>query len=66
MKANGKLLPKVFKWTKKKLVKNSQLNLVKKHNVKPISTRKYYAGRHEVHLQVNGKIMAKVEFFLTI
>lgn len=66
MKANGKLLPKVFKWTKKKLAKNSQLNLVKKHNVKPISTRKYYAGRHEVHLQVNGKIMAKLEFFLTI
>lgn len=66
MKANGKLLPKVFKWTKKTIAENGQLNLVKKHNVKAISTRKYYAGRHEVHLQINGKIMAKIEFNLTI
>jgi 3-methyladenine DNA glycosylase AlkC len=66
MKANGKLMPKVFKWTKKKTAKNSYLCLTKKHNIKPISTRKYYAGRHEVHLQINGKSMAKIEFFLII
>lgn len=65
MKANGKLLPTVFQWTKKKIAKNSQLSLAKKHNIKPISTRKYYAGRHEVHLQINGKIMAEIEFNLT-
>jgi 3-methyladenine DNA glycosylase AlkD len=66
MKANGKLRPKVFKWTKKKIAKNSHLNLTKKHHIKPISTRKYYAGRHEVHLQINGKLMAEFEFFLII
>jgi len=66
MKANGKLLPKVFKWTKKKTAKNSQLTLAKKHNIKPISTRKYYPGRHEVHLQINGKVMAKIDFYLKI
>jgi len=66
MKANGKLLPKVFKWTKKKIAKNSQLTLAKKHNIKPISTRKYYPGHHEVHLQINGKVMAKIDFYLKI
>jgi len=66
MKANGKLMPKVFKWSKKKLSKNNTLNLIKKHNIKPISTRKYYAGKHEIHLQVNGKILAKTEFTLMV
>jgi hypothetical protein len=66
MKANSKLMPKVFKWTKKKTAKNSHLKLTKKHQIKPISTRKYYTGRHEIHLQINGKLMAKVYFFLTV
>ena len=66
MKANGKLMPKVFKWAKKKISINNKLSLVKKHNIKPISTRKYYAGRHEIHLKINGKSMAKIEFELKL
>ena len=66
MKANGKLMPKVFKWAKKIISINDKLHLVKKHNIKPISTRKYYEGRHEIHLKVNGRTMATETFMLTI
>ncbi len=66
MKANGTLSPKVFKWSKKTISKNKPLTLEKFHSIRPISTRKYYAGRHEVHIQVNGNIVAKGEFTLLI
>ena len=66
MKANGKLMPKVYKWSKKTISKKDVLNLTKKHSIKPISTRKYYAGRHEIHLQINGNCMDKIEFELKL
>jgi 3-methyladenine DNA glycosylase AlkC len=66
MKANGKLMPKVFKWAKKIISAEQPLHLIKKHNIKPISTRKYYEGRHEIHLKINGKTMAKESFMLTL
>ena len=55
MKANGKTRPKVFKWTKKTLQPGEILTLEKRHSIREISTRKYYAGKHEVELQINGK-----------
>lgn len=66
MKANGTLKPKVFKWTQKQLTQGEPLILQKGHAIKPISTRKYYAGQHEVHLQINGKIVAEATFELVI
>ncbi len=68
MKASGKLSPKVFKWSKKTISKSKPLTLEKFHSIRPISTRKYYAGRHEVHIQiqVNGNIVAKGEFELIL
>ena len=64
MKANGKLSPKIFKWTKKKINSLTPLELSKVHFFKEISTRKYYTGKHEIHIQVNGKIVAKDDFIL--
>jgi 3-methyladenine DNA glycosylase AlkC len=64
VKANGTLKPKIFKWTKKKIQKSSPLKLTKKHSIREISTRKYYAGKHEVHIQINGQIVAKKKFDL--
>ncbi len=66
MKANGSLSPKVFKWSKKTISKDKPLTLEKFHSIRPISTRKYYPGRHEIHIQVNGNIIAKGEFTLLI
>ncbi len=64
MKANGTLRPKVFKWTQKAISKEAPLNLHRKHPFKEIRTRKYYAGKHEIHIQINGKIVAQEEFVL--
>ncbi len=63
-KANGKLSPKVFKWGKKTISKYKNLELTKNHPIKEISTRKYHPGHHEVHIQVNGKVIAKERFHL--
>ena len=63
-KANGSLSPKVFKWAQKSISSKTPLKMTKKHGIKKISTRKYYEGEHEIHLQINGEIMAKCYFTL--
>lgn len=63
-KANGKTSPKVFKWRIANLVKNKTLNLAKKHAIKKITTRKYYAGLHSVEVMVNGISVGKSDFYL--
>jgi 3-methyladenine DNA glycosylase AlkC len=64
VKANGKLAPKVFKLTKKTLKAGETLRISKRHSFRPISTRKYYAGKHLLEIQVNGVKYGKVEFEL--
>ncbi|MCF6325166.1 MAG: DNA alkylation repair protein [Gammaproteobacteria bacterium] len=66
MKANGKLRPKVFKLAKKMIAPGEVLTIEKRHPMRPITTRKYYSGRHEVELQVNGKIIASDSFNLQV
>ena len=58
-KANGKLGPKVFKWTEKTLPAGGSVKLKKKQSFKNVSTRKHYPGEHFVEIQVNGKALAK-------
>lgn len=66
MKANGKLAPKVFNLAKKRLKAGELLQLSKKHAIKPISTRKYYAGKHLLEIQINGDVWPGQEFTLWI
>ncbi|MFC3053405.1 DNA alkylation repair protein [Kordiimonas pumila] len=54
IKANGQSAPKVFKWKNIKLDKQGQLYGHKKHAIKPITTRQYYAGHHKLEVFVNG------------
>lgn len=63
-KANGKTSPKVFKWRTTKLLPNKTLELSKKHTIKKITTRVYYAGLHTVEVMVNGVSMGKADFQL--
>jgi 3-methyladenine DNA glycosylase AlkC len=65
-KANGELTPKVFKWAKKSIGTAQELEIQKKHLIKEISTRKYYSGIHEIHIQINGKVVAKDKFTLRV
>ena len=64
MKANGKLSPKVFKLAKKKLKAHETLRLSKKHSFRAINTRKYYAGKHLLEIQINGKVWKQIGFEL--
>jgi len=55
MKANGQLSPKVFKFKELTLKGKESIKLTKQHKMKAISTRKYYSGKHQIAIQVNGK-----------
>ena len=63
VKANGGTSAKVFKgWTVE--LAGAPRKLVKRHAVKPITTRRYFAGRHMVDLIVNGQVQARAAFEL--
>lgn len=63
-KANGKTLPKVFKCRITNLLKNKTLKITKKHPIKKITTRVYYAGLHSLEVMVNGVSVGKSDFQL--
>lgn len=64
VKANGQRTPKVFKLTKKVLDVGESAPISKRHSFRLISTRVYYAGAHRLEIQVNGVVLAGVEFRL--
>jgi 3-methyladenine DNA glycosylase AlkC len=64
-KANGKMSPKVFKWTSFTLEAGAQITITKKHSFKAVTTRKYYVGEHKVEVLVNGKAFAADDFKLS-
>jgi hypothetical protein len=64
MKANGKLAPKVFKLSKKKVFAGEQIVFKKKHSFRKISTRVYYPGKHALEIMINGKKFDRKEFTL--
>ena len=66
VKSNGKLAPKVFKLKNVNLKPKEKLTITKRHPVKPITTRMYYAGKHMVEIQVNGKVYLKETWSLKI
>lgn len=63
-KANGKQAPKVFKLTQKVLAAQSQIHVQKSQDFIPRSTRRLYAGKHRIALQINGKIYQEADFHL--
>ena len=65
VKGNGQAAAKVFKWRSLTLAAGETLSLQKKHTIKPITTRRYYDGVHEVAVQINGRIWQKSAFTLT-
>jgi hypothetical protein len=65
VKANGALTPKVFKLAKKQLKAGETVQVSKKHSFRPISTRKYYPGKHALEIQINGVKYGRAAFELT-
>lgn len=66
VKANGKRAPKVFKLTQKRLEAGETILLSKRHSFRPISTRRYYAGEHQITIQINGMEQATEKFHLAV
>lgn len=66
VKADGSTSPKVFKGWKLELGPGEVRTLTKRHSLKPISTRRYYAGEHPVTVQANGGEVARASFRLTL
>ena len=66
MKASGKKAEKVFKLSQKTIDSGQKIKISKKHSLKPISTRKYYPGKHKIELIINGRKYAESEFTLYI
>lgn len=52
--ASGKSGSKIFQLGEKILEPNTKLELSKKHSFKPITTRTYYSGLHELVFVING------------
>lgn len=65
-KANGRMTPKVFKWRVISLAPKETIRITKKHVMKKITTRVYYAGLHQLEIMVNGKSLGKRDFQLVM
>lgn len=65
-KANGKTAPKVFKLKQARLAVGEALSITKKLAIRPISTRRYYAGRQRLEIQVNGRVLGGADFQLVM
>ena len=66
VKKSGELSPKVFKLSETNLESKQIQHFKKKQILKDFTTRKHYAGRHELEIQVNGSVFAKTTFKLGI
>ena len=66
MRANGKTSPKVFKWKNVKLQANEKFSNTRRHVIRPITTRRYYAGQHRVEILINGVNYGGEEFTLIL
>jgi 3-methyladenine DNA glycosylase AlkC len=63
-RAGGKSTPKVFKLSKRTLKPGEVIQIVKKHSFRPITTRRYYAGRHAIQPKINGQLFDSADFML--
>ncbi|MDE2750329.1 MAG: DNA alkylation repair protein [Chloroflexota bacterium] len=66
VKANGTTAPKVFKLKKMRLPAGDTASISKRFAIRPISTRKYYPGRHRLEIQVNGRVLGGADFELAM
>ncbi|MBD98353.1 MAG: DNA alkylation repair protein [Verrucomicrobia bacterium] len=64
LKKNGSHSIKVFKISERNLAPNEAISIHRAHPFKPISTRKYYTGKHFIHPIINGKASTSHAFTL--
>jgi len=64
LRANGSVSSKTFKLTSRRLAPGERVVVRKTHSFKPITTRTYYPGRHDVTVQANGNRSPSAAFSL--
>ena len=64
VKAGGHTTPKVFKGWVIDLAPGAHRQLVKRHAIKVITTRRYHPGAHAVDVRINGQVLAEAGFML--
>ncbi|WP_129714368.1 DNA alkylation repair protein [Pedobacter sp. SYP-B3415] len=65
LRAKGQLIPKVFKISERTIQPGEELTMTRKHPFKPITTRVYYPGTHQVALIINGSPLSTLPFELS-
>ncbi|WP_241299802.1 DNA alkylation repair protein [Burkholderia stabilis] len=66
VKQNGDASPKVFKLKGLTLEPGQRVTLRHSRPIRDFTTRRHYAGRHEVELIVNGQVVARSFFDLSV
>ncbi len=66
MKKNGSLSPKVFKLSQKDLEPGQSIQIEKSHPMRAVTVRKYYSGKHQVEILVNGVSQGIADFELSV
>lgn len=66
VKAGGHTTPKVFKGWVVELAPGESRQLLKRHSMKAITTRRYHPGAHALDLRINGQAVAKAGFELAL
>ncbi|WP_420154886.1 DNA alkylation repair protein [Siphonobacter sp.] len=63
-KANGQLSRKVFKISERLYPASESSTVIRRHAFRPITTRVYYAGEHQLSIIVNGEEKCTLPFTL--
>jgi len=66
VKANGRMAPKVFKLREITLAAGASVAVAKAQRLQDFTTRRHYAGRHRLEVQINGRVLAGAEFELRV
>jgi 3-methyladenine DNA glycosylase AlkC len=66
VKANGSTSAKVFKLKALTLPGNASEVVSRGQQIKELTTRRHYAGRHAVHVMVNGERLASTAFEIVV
>lgn len=65
-KKSGHLAPKVFKLKETVLATGASIAISKRQRMTNFTTRVHHAGRHEIEIMINGRVVAKKGFDLLI
>jgi 3-methyladenine DNA glycosylase AlkC len=65
-KANRQTSPKIFKLKTFTLPAKDKIQIEKVHHLKEVTTRKHYPGPHAIEIQVNGVIVNRTEFVVSL